>query len=622
VNPQDGCGDSWLEDEFLGFDPQFISDILSPKVALCDRKFELTVDDVTFVGHPTLLNADRPGTGHQFARAIQKARLARRAAQQQRGSTSASTGGGGGAGGPGGSGGGLGRDRDSSDDMLASSSTFLGGFGTTGSVAASQVAGGAGQGGGVGVGGGSGTGGGGSNTAHQLTMFNLVFAMQPKNRKTFSHEVQMMHQHVISKLTAGLKYEQLKRGYIRKEAEVILSIREEAQSNTPGGRGKLVDVIDRVLAASSLARLLVHVYNAINEIGMAHVVINSSLDLWLQIPLRSYISGHFSSPSSPSDSAALTAPYNSYPDVNDLTNVNPDEPEYPMLRPYHALLLLRDPEEILKCLPMDSSPLLIELVQIVTPMQCFEDLQTTLDCSLSHLYRLAAHLVHWRQARIIDVISLRNVYVISPHADLSTLLTPTIHSEFSSQFPTLDLARILSALSANPRPVLGIVPGKEMRTLYLEAVTFLLRKGVVGQVHMYIYLMVPEHIRRRVHALLEGEPPDSSSTQPHPENPQHPNTHPQHSQPPGTHSTHNSQHPHQQHGGQQHQKSFDSIMIPDPANPTPIEREYIRYMAASQPVAVGTLFLRLVPYFSGKYHVHEIMFRENVARRDLKTVLK
>src|SRR5690349_13709556 len=50
------------QDLFLGFDPQFLSDILSPKVALCDRQFQLTVDDVTFVGHPTLLNADRPGT--------------------------------------------------------------------------------------------------------------------------------------------------------------------------------------------------------------------------------------------------------------------------------------------------------------------------------------------------------------------------------------------------------------------------------------------------------------------------------------------------------------------------------------------------------------------------------
>src|SRR5690606_24151840 len=63
-------------EKFLGFDAQILSDILSPKAALCDRRFQLTVDDVTFLGIPTLLNADRPGTGHQFARNIQRRRLA------------------------------------------------------------------------------------------------------------------------------------------------------------------------------------------------------------------------------------------------------------------------------------------------------------------------------------------------------------------------------------------------------------------------------------------------------------------------------------------------------------------------------------------------------------------
>ena len=35
---------------FVNFDVQFISDILSPKSALCDRVFELTIDHITFLG--------------------------------------------------------------------------------------------------------------------------------------------------------------------------------------------------------------------------------------------------------------------------------------------------------------------------------------------------------------------------------------------------------------------------------------------------------------------------------------------------------------------------------------------------------------------------------------------
>jgi hypothetical protein len=44
-----------------------------------------------------------------------------------------------------------------------------------------------------------------------------------------------------------------------------------------------------------------------------------------------------------------------------------DEIDFPMMRPYKSLLLLQDPEEIVGSMPADPSPLLVELVQLVTP---------------------------------------------------------------------------------------------------------------------------------------------------------------------------------------------------------------------------------------------------------------
>lgn len=44
----------------LGYDPQFLANLLSPKLALCDKRFQLTVDDLTFIGHPVSL------TGPEF----------------------------------------------------------------------------------------------------------------------------------------------------------------------------------------------------------------------------------------------------------------------------------------------------------------------------------------------------------------------------------------------------------------------------------------------------------------------------------------------------------------------------------------------------------------------------
>ncbi|KAL0089773.1 hypothetical protein J3Q64DRAFT_1636222, partial [Phycomyces blakesleeanus] len=45
-------------DEFAGrdaifnMDVGFLADALAPKPSLCDRKFQLSIDDLTFVGHP------------------------------------------------------------------------------------------------------------------------------------------------------------------------------------------------------------------------------------------------------------------------------------------------------------------------------------------------------------------------------------------------------------------------------------------------------------------------------------------------------------------------------------------------------------------------------------------
>ena len=44
---------------------------------------------------------------------------------------------------------------------------------------------------------------------------------------------------------------------------------------------------------------------------------------------------------------------------------------FPVLYPYHTLLLLEDPEEILKDIPLDANPTLVKLVQILVPYQWY-----------------------------------------------------------------------------------------------------------------------------------------------------------------------------------------------------------------------------------------------------------
>jgi hypothetical protein len=154
------------------------------------------------------------------------------------------------------------------------------------------------------------------------------------------------------------------------------------------------------------------------------------------------------------------------------------------LRPYQGLLLLFEAEEIMKNLLPDPSSLLVRFIQIVTPNTSFEQLQTILDCSLSQIYRMAAHLHFWGQGRIIQsklnlslviillAISTRNFYVISDEADFTHL--HDIVDDFGERFAPLDLPTILHEISL-PRPYHTIIPNKESRQLYLEAIAYLLR---------------------------------------------------------------------------------------------------------------------------------------------------
>jgi hypothetical protein len=170
----------------LGFEAAFLSDILSPKVALCDKQFQLTVDDITFIGHPTLLNADRPGTGHRFARMIQRKRYSDMLDRDNHHHNQHNP------------------QHDSNYAAGEESTWDDAGLDTFNAQPVNQ----------------------------QLTMFNLVFAVRPSSKnKKFHEKVDLLYRNVIARLTAALKYEQLKRGYIKRETEMILSIKEESEAS-------------------------------------------------------------------------------------------------------------------------------------------------------------------------------------------------------------------------------------------------------------------------------------------------------------------------------------------------------------------------------------------------------
>jgi hypothetical protein len=448
-------------DTFLGFETGLLADILSPKQQLCDQKFHLRVDHVDFIGHPTLLNVDRPGTGLIYSRKVQKS-----------------------------------------------------------SLKATKLS--------------------------PLTMFHLVFAMG----NTTQEEMNLIYEHCLVKITNGFKFEQLRRGYIREQTEIILALKDQTQLS-PDSHKDAAD--ESVLTHSdgfgaveqtSLARTLIHVFQSLYSAQHNNLVtIHDSVIISIQTDLKKL--------------DALSCPI--IPGTFKTT--------YPAPRPYHSLLLLQDPEEILMSLPKDSSPFLVRLIQTTTPTTSFEQLQTTLNCTLSQIYRFAAHLHYWGKARIIQTISSRNFYVVSDVCDLTAV--DRLSSEFDNRFSPLGLTTLLRDVSI-PKPYHTVIPSRDVRNLYLEAIAFLLRHELVVQVHMYLgilnlqVLMIPKWIVSKV-----------------------------------THSADSKE-----------------MIITDPQNPTSLEQECIQMLAQNQhnPI-VRNLFERLIKYMNGKCPLDEITFQENLSRQ-------
>ncbi|KAI8378444.1 nitrogen permease regulator of amino acid transport activity 3-domain-containing protein [Blakeslea trispora] len=307
-----------------------------------------------------------------------------------------------------------------------------------------------------------------------------------------------------------------------------------------------------ILRESSLARDIKQIYTAISSNTAAHVIVNDFIDLSLQIPT---IGNAFEASSFDRDNMALSyyshqAGGSSLMDIYSVAGYEYDN--YPVLCPYHTLLLLEDPEEVLKNMPLDASPTLVQLIQILTPTQSLQELHLLLDSKLIH------------------TISTRNIYVVSPHAKLDDMAS--LEADFKLHIPNLSLPVLLSKLQHAQQYHL-VYHVKELKNQYLEAITYLIRKDLVVQLHMYL-------------VLLQGDSVNPSSS-------------------PSNNNNHTSSNTN--------------------TTASAIDPEWNRIKRATYeraPKEVAELFERLRPYMNGQHHIEEVIYREGVSRRQLGLVLK
>ncbi|ETL34251.1 hypothetical protein L916_13479 [Phytophthora nicotianae] len=600
-----------------------LAKLFRPKNALCNASFELVVDDLRFVSHPVLVSRRLPATAPA--------------------------------------------DGPSGGSTTTNGSTSATGASSTVVEQSSNSSTGA--------------------TGNETTMFNIIFALEDRPPQVSrpadamdgtidTHllplqqadeeellarrrsSAQAFHT-VAAQLANGLLHEELRVGFVSKEVRELLQLRDElAQSernagsnnngipgvtsgnsvsaavaagatsgssltsNTGGNTAtsgsslmhhhhhrkdgengsSTVEVdpqtlIDVSLGKSVLANDLKRVFHGLEESGAAHVVLNG----WVKLSLT----------------------------LTDAVTV-----KMASLRPYHTLLLLADKEDILSKLPVDHARQLRDLVEAVNPLKSFQDIALETGVPIHQVFRLAAHLVYWGFGRIVDAITLYNIYQVNAKADLH--VTSPLALEFRRKFAPYELGEVLSTFSGSRRI------GEYMKTLstakkteYIHMLIWLLQQRFIVQLHRYIYFMIPSDgdyaaelgngassvgssspallassfRRRRVNssATNTSAPGSLPIAQTPPMNPaaMAPSPVPA---PLDENPAADSRVPMAQVMSVASQLLF-----------TDQERAYLAKIAKPNPVF--TLFKRLCVYFHGEHHIEEIMWRENLSRGELRTVM-
>ncbi|KAJ5289527.1 uncharacterized protein N7443_009780 [Penicillium atrosanguineum] len=342
-----------------------------------------------------------------------------------------------------------------------------------------------------------------SDDKDHMTMFNVVFVMDPPLLE-YSLRVKEIYENIIKKFAKALKWEQARTDYVWRESQHILQLRRKARET----KTSVHNLYSELIQQSSLARAMYTVYSSISASKIASVSLSHDVSISLQIPpLTStpYLAG-------PTDKAYpglwLTTADSATP-VDDQGTGESNTP-HQVLAKHFALLLLDSEASIIKDVELSGgalAPALAHYIRCSKPTKSFAQISVSSGIPLSTIQMLASHLVYWRRARAIPPIHQRDTYIVSPNCDLSKLEVATI--AYQTAFPTLpSLPKMLSALSGTPRPYSNFIPSKDHKEAYFTILAWLLRGGWVTQLRTFARIKVTPEIKLAVETALRKEEVD------------------------------------------------------------------------------------------------------------------
>ncbi|XP_032442740.1 GATOR1 complex protein NPRL3 isoform X2 [Xiphophorus hellerii] len=422
-----------------------------------------------------------------------------------------------------------------------------------------------------------------------MILFNVVFALRANAHPSV---ISCMH-NLSRRIAIALQHEERRCQYLTREAKLMLSMQDEITTTTENGTPQ--SPFRQILPKCKLARDLKAAYDSLCTTGVVRLHINNWLEVSFCLPHKIHrVGGNYIPPE------AL-------------------ERSLKAIRPYHALLLLESEKALLDQLPLDCSPAMVRLIKTCSAVKNLQQLAQDADLALLQIFQIAAHLVYWGKAIIIFPLCENNVYMLSPHANIS--LYSTLAKQFAQQFSGHDLPSMLAKFSLpvslaefrNPLEA----PAQEAQLI--QMVVWMLQRRLLIQLHTYVCLLISPSedeptpkdeelpLAARVggrslstpSALSFGSPTSSDDmtlTSP---------------------SMENSSAELLPGGDSPLNKRMTETLL---ASLSEHERQVILNIPAAQNPEDLRMFARLLHYFRGHHHLEEIMYNENMRRSQLKTL--
>nr|CAB3264430.1 nitrogen permease regulator 3-like protein [Phallusia mammillata] len=263
---------------------------------------------------------------------------------------------------------------------------------------------------------------------------------------------------------------------------------------------------------------------------------------------------------------------------HDAVKIEAVEESLSKIQPYHGILVFNI-STVWNSLKPASSSTMIKFLNVYKPTKSLQGISTDADMSITHTYTIARHLVHWGKACVIYPMCESNVYVLAPTATLFYL------SKWVAIFHETFQMNLIEVLSYFSQPVslgdsqlpTGPFFGHEKHLV--EVVYWMLQHRFLVQHHTYISFLPHfaselQLTNQQVVNLFLDVSRKHFST-----------------------------------GIEFHQ-------LPD------LCQSVFKAIPAAHNTKDLSLFLKLLPYMDGKHHLEEMMYRENMMRPDLLTILE